>query len=51
MIFPLTFLPPSLPIAIGTSPRGEGALNQAFPPWGKRERGSELNKKAVKLYE
>lgn len=29
-------LPPSLPIAIRTSPTGEGVLAKAFPPWGKR---------------
>jgi hypothetical protein len=31
-------LPTSLPIAIGTSPMGEGVII-TFPPWGKQERG------------
>jgi hypothetical protein len=25
---------PTLPIAIGTSPRGEGAISKVFHPWG-----------------
>jgi hypothetical protein len=33
-------LPPSLPTAIGTSPKGEGVSCKAFLPWGKQERGS-----------
>ena len=32
--FSISLSPPSLPIAIGTSPTGEGA-EPPFPPWGK----------------
>ena len=31
----LLLIPPSQP-----SPKGEGEAGKAFPPWGKRERGS-----------
>jgi hypothetical protein len=38
------YLPPSLPIAIGTSPTGEGALIKPFPRGGNRKGGYlELN--------
>ena len=38
----LLFIPPSQPPPKRgrLSPTGEGAENKAFPPWGKRERGS-----------
>jgi hypothetical protein len=35
-------VPPFLPIAIGTSPTGEGA--KTFPPWGKMKGGKNLIK-------
>jgi hypothetical protein len=35
--------PPTLPIAIGTSPRGEGARNNLFPLGGNKK-GGKFNK-------
>jgi len=42
--------PPSLPIAIGTSPKGEGAQTKLFPLGGNGKEGDRSKKKIRKLY-